>query len=493
MFQQNNNYNISNQPNNNMDQINKENSQPMNNLQFMQKNMNNNINEPAYIQGQRNALDHIQPNTYNSNMMNYSNQPQYDQQENLNTPINSNCQNNNQISGNQNMDDQIQAVSINYIDYDNLPQFPQNINVNEITGQIMEQFKCGDWTKKFASIDNLRIINKYYPSDSNQIFQMFWNQILQCLEDKKTCIEKNIMNQLREAFYFKRDNMFHDKILTDVLPQLISKSIHSTTKFMKSLADETQSYLCNNYVNDQVIQCLARNAENYCNKKDSECFEKAMFWLANIIQTLGDQISQVNSVSLQAIFYILVVCLRCHCRKNFELAKKIAAYICNIMTYNNYIVYCEQLYTNNVIDENAVILQKNCLSNKNNKDPKRQSISEQRHNFKSSVKKSDLQAFKYKEMACKSKQQILGCSFGQNNNQNFNHGQQNSNQNCNSNSFFNNNGMQNNFGGFTNQNQGQLGQNSNNTNMFGGQNNNMFFGQDTNNNMGNGFGNGFFK
>jgi len=160
----------------------------------MQKNMNNNINEPAYNQGQRNALDRIEPNTSNSNMMNYSNQIQYDQQGNLNTPINSNCQNNNQISSNQNMDDQTQAATINYIDYDNLPQYPQNINVNEITGKIMEHFKCGDWTKKFASIDNLRIINKYYPSDSNQIFQMFWNQILQCLEDKKTCIEKNIMN-----------------------------------------------------------------------------------------------------------------------------------------------------------------------------------------------------------------------------------------------------------------------------------------------------------
>lgn len=218
MFQQNNNFNVNNHSNNNMDQINKENSTPLNELQFMQKSMNNNIIDPAYTQGQRNVLEHIEPNTYNTNIMNQFNQPQFIEQGNMNTQINSNCQNNNQISSQENFNDQIPVSNQNYTDYENLPQYPQNINVNEITNQIMENFKSGDWTKKFASIDNLRIINKYYPNDSNQIFQMFWNQILQSLEDKKTCIEKNIMNLLREAFYFKRQNMFHDKILTDCLP-----------------------------------------------------------------------------------------------------------------------------------------------------------------------------------------------------------------------------------------------------------------------------------
>lgn len=109
---------------------------------------------------------------------NYSNFDQNNQNRQAFTAINANnqqnCQNNyyggstppeeqpiNQLNNNFNdqrhfsfYETNTVGISIQYTEYENLPNYPQNINVNQVTQEIQNNFADGDWTKKFSSIDN---------------------------------------------------------------------------------------------------------------------------------------------------------------------------------------------------------------------------------------------------------------------------------------------------------------------------------------------------
>lgn len=200
------------------------------------------------------------------------------------------------------------SPQVQFIEFDNLPKFPSHMNVQQITDQIQMNFKSDDWKLKFSSIDCLRVINKFYQNDSNQVFQMFWNDIMASLDSKKTCIEKNVVYLFREAFGIKRTTNFHDKILNDVLPKLVVKTVHADKTFIKSLCWETLTHLVTNYVNDSVIENLAMSLIRYEKAKNFAVADKSLDLLAMIIQHLGQHLGQVSNRSLQCIFYVLSEC-----------------------------------------------------------------------------------------------------------------------------------------------------------------------------------------
>jgi hypothetical protein len=361
------------------------------------------------------------------------------------------------------------------------------VDVNQITTEILNNFKSEDWKQKFASINNLRIINKYYPNDSNQIFQLFWEQILVSLDTKLTYIERTILNLFREAFAFKRENNFHDKILCDVIPKLLAKSVHHHKKFCKDLATETLGYIVNNYVNDAVIENVSGLVVKCSKEKDFLASDEALKYLSMIIQNLGPQLSQVSSRSLQCIFFVISECLLGLRRSAHGVGQRIAAHICNLMTYNNYMNYLQQLYTQELITEKAVIQMKNCLEYKEKSGPGR--VSQSVATFKKSVTKGECLSVKLKQfdqgvLAKEPQMQTNHGFIGMNNNQNNTFGQQHNNnfQNCPQNNFQNQ--QQNNMGmnmqnmgqqpnnGFGNFNNGNMPMNPSNQGGFNGFNGN---------------------
>ena len=125
------------------------------------------------------------------------------------------------------------------------------------------------------------------------------------------------------------------------------------------------------------------------------------------------------------------------------------------MTYNNYLNYLQQLYTNQVITENSVILQKKCIENCNKVNGGRQSIADAKREFKKSVNKDELYFKKNQEVACKVPTKTI---VNNNSNNLFNNGGFNSNTNQFGGGFM----MQNRSQNFNNQNTNQFGFSGNN-------------------------------
>jgi len=165
-------------------------------------------------------------------------------------------------------------------------------------------------------------------------------------------------------------------------------SVNHTKKFCKDLATETLGYLFNNYVNDGVIECISGLVVKLGKEKQYLVAEEALKYLSIIIQNLGSQLSQVSSRSLQCIFFVISDCLLGTRRTAHGIGQRIAQHICNLMTYNNYINYLQQLFTQGALTEAAVMQLKKCLDSQENKGPKR--VSQSVASFKKSVSKTSV-------------------------------------------------------------------------------------------------------
>ena len=287
------NQNFNTQPNpHSQDYITKENISPEQYNPYAQKSQNSQDLNLSQNSLPRNPLGNSQNNAYQGSPQNY--QQSYNETPNMPNQFMSNgAQQIYPPTGqanfpNENFDEGLGVKSTpDFVEYDNLPAYPEGVDVNQITTEILNNFKSEDWKQKFASINNLRIINKYYPNDSDQIFQLFWEQILVSLDTKLTYIERTILNLFREAFAFKREKSFHDKILCDVIPKLLNKSVHHHHKFCKDLATETLGYIVHNYVNDAVIENVSGLVVRYSKEKDFPASDEALKYLSTIIQDLG--------------------------------------------------------------------------------------------------------------------------------------------------------------------------------------------------------------
>ena len=83
----------------------------------------------------------------------------------------------------------------------------------------------------------------------------------------------------------------------------------------------------------------------------------------------------------------------------FNCGKKIALYLANMMTYQNYQNYIQQLFTNSIIDEKSARLLNHALENKESFRPSR--VTESVKNFKQSVSKQQITSLKNKDIDVK--------------------------------------------------------------------------------------------
>ena len=86
------------------------------------------------------------------------------------------------------------------IDYPNLPSFKSDIQPGEVIQKTQIDFEAKDWMDHFKAIDTLRVLNKYYNKEVNDIFKNFWKYILSAMNDVKTAMQMNILLFIREVF-----------------------------------------------------------------------------------------------------------------------------------------------------------------------------------------------------------------------------------------------------------------------------------------------------
>ena len=81
-----------------------------------------------------------------------------------------------------------------------MPQLPNEMDPKFVLKEIKNLFTQKNWRSVFDGIDNLRILNKWYPQDVNGIVCEFWTEIVSALESSRTPIVKNILIFLKEIF-----------------------------------------------------------------------------------------------------------------------------------------------------------------------------------------------------------------------------------------------------------------------------------------------------
>ena len=84
--------------------------------------------------------------------------------------------------------DQVSYMYRNFID---LPSLPENLSKDDLILGIQQRFNTQDWTMINEAIDQLRCINKQYPVDMNEVFKLFWQDILAAISNLRSAVSKN--------------------------------------------------------------------------------------------------------------------------------------------------------------------------------------------------------------------------------------------------------------------------------------------------------------
>ena len=190
-----------------------------------------------------------------------------------------------------------------YTSYENLPNYGQDCDLNQVVASLKGLFEDkAQWKSKFDAIDNLRILNKYYVKKMNEIIDMFWAFIIESFESQKSCIVKNILMFSTEVFMNASQVRIQDEIIIHLVPQVLIKCI-SEKSVIKKEAENSLGYLTLNcYFYDSSIVTLAKCC---CFDKNPTVSEIALNTLAKVIYQIGDSLPMLKFESLQALIYTL--------------------------------------------------------------------------------------------------------------------------------------------------------------------------------------------
>jgi hypothetical protein len=240
-----------------------------------------------------------------------------------------------------------EASPFAYTSFANLPAYPPSADLNTVAEVIRQNFESrGNWKSIFDAIDNLRIINKYYPSQKTNIFVGFGGYILEQLENpKQTSVFRNTLFLMREVFEGGKTEKIDDQIVKRLLPVLMSK----ITNEKAVIREEIKSILndvCTNCVYDSTFEIVCQ----CCFDKNTVVCETALKMLAKLVQTCNLNLFSLNPSTLQIIFRTMANLFdekKCHLKngnlKTWNL--EICNFIYRLVGVENYLNFMNQLLT----------------------------------------------------------------------------------------------------------------------------------------------------
>lgn len=186
-----------------------------------------------------------------------------------------------------------------YTTYENLPNYAEGVDLNQAAELIKSKFEDkNNWKSQFEAIDHIRIINKYYPSQINNIFIAFGVYIVENLENQKTTsVFRNSLFLLKEIFRNCQNYRIADEILQKMIPVLLSK-ITSEKQIIKEEIKAIFEEICKNCVYESTFVTLCQ----LCFDKNCNVAETALKILARMINAIGVNFMKLSSGSLQIIF-----------------------------------------------------------------------------------------------------------------------------------------------------------------------------------------------
>lgn len=268
------------------------------------------------------------------------------------------------------------SSTVNYMDYNEIQQFPPDVSLTH----VLEIIKMGfdnkkDWKQEFSSINHLRRINKFYPGDMNEVFRIFWPNILSAIDSVKSFIAKNILILLKEVFKNSNGYMIYDEIILGVTRQLLAKCFCEKS-FLKAEAMEAIDALVINCLYDSTILAMCK----CCFDKNAQICELSGKLLAKILENMCEHLKKLKETTIQDLFITLGRLFDgkrhlLHC-----LSKEICIFLCKLIGYDAYLNCLKTLVSNGSLQE---VEGMNCLKALEHKQRRESNVKE----FKKQMKK----------------------------------------------------------------------------------------------------------
>lgn len=186
-----------------------------------------------------------------------------------------------------------------YINYDDIPPLPSDINQQELLNHINSKFTSKIWTDNIEAINYLRQINKSYPQSSNQVCEIFWNSILQALETPKTAVCKTMLVCFQEIFV-QVNNGLNDAIIQFVTGSMIHKTQH-TSSVIRMEAQKAFEFLTSYCIKESLIVAICSS----CMDKNPKVSELAFKSLEKVLGAVNQYMMHAQADTFKAIFTAL--------------------------------------------------------------------------------------------------------------------------------------------------------------------------------------------
>lgn len=150
------------------------------------------------------------------------------------------------------------------------------------------------------AIDQLRCINKQYPVDMNEVFKLFWDDILAAISNLRSAVSKNSLMFVTELLSQCKGYKLSDDIISSVSPVLLAKCFQDK-KFIKLEAQTAMQVLISNCVYESTLICLCKG----CFHKNSNICELSAKAMEELIMNFGDGITKLQNETFRDLFLTL--------------------------------------------------------------------------------------------------------------------------------------------------------------------------------------------
>lgn len=238
-----------------------------------------------------------------------------------------------------------------------LPTMRPDITIDQVVAKIREAYAVKgnkNWEAKFEAITALRVINKAFPDDIFEVFMHFGDEIIASLGLKSPVIHRSIIVFIYEVYTATRNKYLDDRITERLIPILCGRA-NSSSKSIRGLAKACLEIIISKHVSNSSLYKFAETA--LC--KDYRTAEKGMSMLGLSMGTLGQRITEINELTLQAIFVAFAKNLVGKGARMVKWAKEGTEFMLKLMGEQNFLRLISQLHDNQHIstDEGNYIVE----------------------------------------------------------------------------------------------------------------------------------------
>lgn len=231
--------------------------------------------------------------------------------------------------------------SVSYIEFSDIPSIPSNTDIYSLFEKIKMKITSKHWLDSFYALNDLRSLNKSFPSYINEIFVMFGEDIKRISNSMKPCLNKNLLAFFNEVLMSSQNSSIDMNIIINFIPILIRK-INTPNKAIKEMAEICLNVLVENCSCEEIIKEFCTFAVN-----DNINIGKIAFHaLGKILDDLKEKIANLNEDCFRIVFMTLSFNLKSKSTNNKILARNVILFIEQLMTEVNFKNYLDFLNKN---------------------------------------------------------------------------------------------------------------------------------------------------